>query len=93
MEVSLKANKQVVQEMIGDDRMYEALIELMEPRLVLRDQTKIEEGIRQGMQQGIQEGIRRTVNALRKFGVKDAEVKTAIMENYGLSGEDAEEYL
>lgn len=32
--------------------MYESLMELMEPRLILRDKTKIEEGMRQGMQQG-----------------------------------------
>ena len=85
MEVSLKANKQMVQELIGDDRMYETLIELMEPQLVLRDQTKIEEGL--------QKGIRGTVNALRKFGIQDAEIKAEIMESYGLSREDADKYL
>ena len=89
LEVSLKANKQIVQELIGDDRMYETLIELMEPRLVLRDKTKIEEGV----QRGLQKGIRGTVNALRKFGVKDTEIKMTIMENYELSEEDAEKYL
>lgn len=32
--------------------MYESLMELMEPRLAIRDKTKMEEGMRQGMQQG-----------------------------------------
>lgn len=38
--------------MMEDESMYESLMELMEPRLILRDKTKIEEGMRQGMQQG-----------------------------------------
>ncbi len=29
--------------------MYEALMELMEPRLVVRDKMKMEEGLRQGI--------------------------------------------
>ncbi len=32
----------------GDDSMYEALMEIMEPRLVLRDKTKAEEGVQKG---------------------------------------------
>lgn len=38
--------------MMEDESMYESLMELMEPQLILRDKTKIEEGIQQGMQQG-----------------------------------------
>lgn len=48
LEVSLAANEQIVQELIGDDSMYEALMEIMEPRLVLRDKTKAEEGVQKG---------------------------------------------
>ena len=89
LEVSLKANRQIVDELIGDGCMYEALMELMEPRLVLRDKMKVEEGLQQGLQQGIQG----TVNVLRKLGIKDTVIKPAIMENYRLSEEDAEKYL
>ncbi len=101
LEVSLKANKQMVQELIGDGNMYEALMELMEPQLTVRDQTKLEEGLRQGRregrregrQEGLRKGIRGTVDALRKFGVKDEEIKMTIIENYGISEEDAKDYL
>ncbi len=97
LEVSLKANKQMVQELIGDGNMYEALMELMEPQLTVRDQTKLEEGLRQGRREGRQEGLRKgirgTVDALRKFGVKDEEIKMTIIENYGISEEDAKDYL
>ncbi len=35
--------------MMEDESMYESLVELMKPRLVIRDKTKLEEGLRQGM--------------------------------------------
>ena len=85
LEVSLAANEQIVQELIGDDSMYEALMEIMEPRLVLRDKMKMEEGL--------EKGIQGTVNALRKFGIKDDEIRAAIIENYGISEEKAAKYL
>ena len=97
LEVSLTANKQIVQELIGDGNMYEALMELMEPQLVLRDKKKMEEGLQQGMQQGmqqgIQQGIQKTIDVLRDFGHKDLEIKMALIKKYGLSEEMAEKYL
>ncbi len=52
LKVSIDANRQLIKEMMEDESMYEALMELMEPRLVVRDKMKMEEGLRQGMQQG-----------------------------------------
>ena len=89
LEVSLTANQQMVQEWIGDGNMYEALMELMEPQLVLRDKKKMEEGLQQGMQQGIQ----KMIDALREFGIKDSEIKGTIIKKYDLSEEMAEKYL
>ncbi len=51
LKVSIDANKQLIRKMMEDESMYESLMELMEPRLILRDKSKIEEGIQQGMQQ------------------------------------------
>ena len=48
--------------------MYESLMELMEPRLLLRDKTKMEEGMRQGMQQGMQQGQKITAMRMLKSG-------------------------
>ena len=77
--------------------MYEALMEIIEPQLILRDKTKLEEGWLQGRQEGHQEGLQKgihgTVDALRKFGIKNTDIKAAIIENYGLSEEKAEKYL
>lgn len=48
LKVSIDANKQLIREMMEDESMYESLMELMEPQLILRDKTKIEEGMQQG---------------------------------------------
>lgn len=45
LEVSTSVNRHIVEEMIGDDSIYEALVEIMEHRLVFRDKTKAEEGV------------------------------------------------
>ena len=52
LKISIDANRQLIKEMMEDESMYESLMELMEPRLAIRDKTKMEEGMRQGMQQG-----------------------------------------
>ena len=93
LEVSLTANKQVVQELIGDDNMYEALMEIMEPQLILRDKAKIQEGVQQGLQQGLRQGILKTIDTLRDFGHEDSEIKAVIMKKYGLSAEDMNAYF
>lgn len=48
LEVSIKANMQIVQELMGDGRMYETLLEIMEPQLVLRDKEKQEKWLKKG---------------------------------------------
>lgn len=59
LEISLTANKQILQELIGDGSMYEALMEIMEPQLVLRDEAMMKEGMQKGMQKGMQRGIQK----------------------------------
>lgn len=89
LEVSIGANRRVVEELKGDASMYQALMEIMEPQLLLRDEEKINEG----MQKGIQKGIQGAIDMLRKFGHGDLEIKETIMEEYGLSVEEAEKYF
>lgn len=78
LEVSIGANKQVIEELIGDGDMCQALMEIMEPQLLLRE--------KKGRIQG-------AIDTLRDFGHGDLEIKNAIMQRYGLSMEEAEEYL
>ena len=62
--------------------MCQALMEIMEPQLLLRENKGREEGRIEG-----------TVDTLREFGQGDLEIKRVIMQRYGLSMEEAEEYL
>lgn len=42
LEVGMEANKQIIEELMGDENMYEALMEMMEPRIQQREKEKIE---------------------------------------------------
>ena len=84
LEASFSANRQIIQQLIGDDTMYEVLMEILEPQLVLRDQEKKEEGRLEGQR----EGISKTVDLLREFGHDDPEIKAAIMRKYDLSEDE-----
>ena len=78
LEVCFSANRKIIEELIGDESMYEALMEIMEPKLQAR-----EKDLR----------IREAVDTLRDFGHKDAEIRAAIIKKYNLSAEEAENYL
>ena len=81
LEVSISANRKIVEELIGDESMYEALMEIMEPRIKQREDAIMKKGIQD------------TVDTLKDFGHKDAEIKTAIIKRYNLSLEEAEDYI
>lgn len=98
-----------MKELKGDVAMCQALLELMEPELRLRDEEKIKEGLQrglqqglqkgvqqglqQGVQQGLQQGIQGTVDVLRKCGHGKAEIKKIIMEQYNIPADEAEKYF
>ena len=85
LEVSMEANKQVIEELMGDDKMYETLMEMMEPRIRQRENARIEEERKNSIQI--------TINTLVDFGIEEEEIRMAIIKNYGLSEEEVEEYL
>lgn len=97
LRVMLKANGQIVEEWKGDADMFEALMEIVEPQIQMREKKIWEEGMEKGMEEGMEkgreEGILVTVGALREFGHRDEEIKKVIMKKYGISEERAEEYL
>lgn len=94
MNVSIGANKQVMEELMGDDDMYEVLMEFMEPKLQLRESEGRKEGRIEGRIEGRKEGrIEGTVETWREFGRGDAEIKEAIMQKYSLTEKEAESYL
>lgn len=81
LEVSVKANKQLVENLRGDDDMGQALLEIMEPVLLEREK------------QVEKRGIIYLVDTMRDYGHDDSEIKKAIMNKYALSEEEVAEYL
>ena len=81
LEVSIGANRQMMEKLMGDDNMFETLMEIMEPRIaeIRKEERK--------------EGIQGTINVLRKLKHNDSEIKLAIMEQYQLTEEEAAGYL
>ena len=91
--VSIDANKRIIEEWKGDERMCQALMEIMEPELAAIRKEERAEGIREGIKEGKAEGIRGTVKTLRDFGQKDEEIKPAIIKTYGLTTKEADEFM
>ncbi len=85
LEVGMEANKQIIEELMGDENMYEALMEMMEPRIQQREKAKIEAERKRG--------IRLAVKSLQDLGTGTVDIKKVIIKNYGLSEEEIEEFL
>lgn len=89
LEVSISSNEQIVEEMIGDDSMSEALLEIMkpliEPIIVKRENEK--------WQQGLQQGIQNAIDILRRLGHNEIEIENEIREQYGLTTEAVKAYM
>ena len=85
LEVSVAANQESMEKLKGEEEMYEALMEFLEPKLKVRE--------REWKEAGIREGIHGTVDVLRELGHGDAEIKEAITRKYALTEEEAETYF
>lgn len=105
LEVCLRANEQMIEKLKGDDIMSEALLEIMEPiiepiiaerermlEIKIRKEAKAE-GKAEGKKEGIHEGIKGSVLLLRSLGHDNDVIRTAIISQYHLSDEEADQYL
>lgn len=85
LEVGLRANEQALKELIGDKNMSEELLEILkpiiEPKMILREQ------------KGLEQGIKGTVEALRYLGHDNKVIKETIKRQYHLSEEAVERYM
>ena len=101
LEVALAANRDVIVKWKGDVHMFESIMEIFEEQLqpiyekIRKEATEkgMAEGIEKGMEKGMEKGIQVTIGALRDFGHGDAEIKMALIKNYGLSEAEARTYL
>lgn len=81
LEVTISANKEIVDELIGDESMYEALMEIMEPQIQLREKAVLKKG------------IQIAIKSLKDVGTNEEDIRKVIIKNYGLSESDVDEYL
>jgi len=115
LEVSIQANEQIIEKLIGDESMSQALLDIMEPIIIGNENmskalldimepkiNKIKETVRAEVTEQVteqvtkaerQKGIKNAIVALRVCGQGDAAIKKAIMEAYGISAREVEEYL
>lgn len=93
LEVSIKANRKIVEKLMGDEHMCNALMEIMEPQLEEMRKESLQEGRKEGRKEGLEEGVQKTINILRKLKHKDEEIRALIIEQYGLTEKMADGYL
>lgn len=93
LEVSIGANRHIVEGLMGDDVMFETLMEIMEPRINEIRKGDIEKGIQEGRREGRKEGIQGAIALLRNLQYEDTEIRSAIMKQYGLTEKEMSEYL
>ena len=95
----------MIEKLKGDDIMSEALLEIMEPiiePIIAERERMLEikirkeanaEGKAEGKKEGIHEGIKGSVHLLRSLGHDNDVIRTAIISQYHLSDEEADQYL
>ncbi len=109
LQVSVSANKQIVEELRGDENMCQALLEIMEPEInkikaevtkeVTREVTKevtrevTREVTKEVTREVTREGINNTILALRECGQTEDIIKQIISKAYHISFQEAEDYL
>ncbi len=85
LEVSIRANQCIVDELGGDDSMCQALLEIMEPEI-----NKIKEDAVAAVKEY---DILCAVKSFRDLGVGDNQIKELLVKNHRLSFAEAEKYL
>ena len=85
LEVSIRANRHVVDELRGDGSMCQALLEIMEPEI-----TKIKED---AVAAAKEDEILCAVKSFRDLGASDIQIKDVLVKNHRLSFAEAEKYL
>ena len=93
LEVSIGANKHIVEELMGDDLMFETLMEIMEPRINEIRKNDREAALLEGRQAGQKEGIQGAIEMLRNLQFNDDEIKSEIMRQYGLTEDEAASFF
>lgn len=82
LEVSIRANRKIIEELRGDDGMCEALLEIMEPEINEIRKSEVQKGQIYG-----------AISVYRDLKLSEDEILERLQEKYHLSRRDAERYL
>ena len=93
LQVAMKANKEMFQEVKEANDMCEELIKLMEPELNEAKRIAKEEGRKAGMEAGKKAGIEGFIKLLKKYNESDENILEELMTTYEFTKKEAEEYL
>ena len=98
LEVSVRANRQIVGELRGDESMCQALLEIMEPEINEIVESKVNKIIESKADEirksGVQKGqILGAVSVYRDLGLAEDEILNKLQEKYHLSVKEAESFL
>ena len=85
LEVCIRANQLVVEELSGDGSMCQALLEIMEPEI-----NKIKESVKKETKRN---EILCAVKSFRELGVSDNQIKELLVKNHQITFGEAEKYL
>lgn len=86
LEVTAKANGEMIEELIGDGIMCNALMEIMAPQIEERVEEISKERVRKA-------SIKSGIELLRENGINDSKIKETIMKKFHLSEEEIEAFL
>lgn len=70
LQVSIEANRKMMEEWKGDDRMCQALFEIMEPEIRLIEKEREEAGWQKGLEKGMQEGMQQGMHQGMQQGIQ-----------------------
>ena len=93
LEVSIKANKRIVEELRGDDSMCQALLEIMEPEINKEVNRRVENEVNRRIETEARSFVLRSVKSFRELNADNEAIKEMLVKNYGLAPKEAEEYL
>lgn len=85
LEVSIKANQQLIEQLRGGNSMCQALLEIMEPEI---NKIKAEVSAAE-----VKKSIFRAVKSFRDLGIDDEQIKKVLIKNYELTPKETDLYL
>lgn len=94
LEVSIRANRKMIEELRGDDDMCKALLEIMEPEINKIVEIETKKRTEMEAEKNEKRGrILATVEILKEIGKSEEEIKNMLMIKYDLSDAETRLYL